>query len=76
MMYSIIPDEVIFSQPDDVQIQQKFARIEGVPVLVCSQPAGGYRVERVLSTNPQDYLKGNLLGRKINSMEFFYQKEK
>lgn len=66
MMYSIIPSEMIFAQEDTIEIKE--AQVDGVTVLARNCAQGGYQVERILSTDPADYLKSGILGRKI-SME-------
>lgn len=57
MMYSVVPTDVIFF--DNTQIRQRHIKLYDN---VTFEVADG-RVERIISTNPQDYLKyHNLLG--------------
>lgn len=59
MMHTIMPMDVIFSQQD---INPGFQELShaGVNLLVQQMPNGQKRIERILSSNPMDYLKQNL----------------
>ena len=57
MMYSVVPTDVVFF--DNTQIRQRHIKLYDNMTF---EVADG-RVERIISTNPQDYLKyHNLLG--------------
>ena len=57
MLYSIVPDDVVFF--DNTQIRQRHIKLYNNMTL---EMVDG-RVDRIISTNPQDYLKyHNLLG--------------
>lgn len=57
MLYSIIPDDVVFF--DNTQIRQRHIKLYNN---VTFEMLDG-RVERIISTKPQDYLRyHNLLG--------------
>ncbi len=57
MLYSIIPTDVVFF--DNTQIRQRHIKLYNNITLEMS----GGRVDRIISTNPQDYLKyHNLIG--------------
>ncbi|HBF38496.1 MAG TPA: hypothetical protein DDW50_14405 [Firmicutes bacterium] len=65
MFYTIVPLEYIFEgeeeseeseskkqKNDDIEIKR-----EGVSLMVQSSDAGHYKITRLISTNPNDYLK-------------------
>lgn len=57
MLYSIVPDDVVFF--DNTQIRQRHIKLYNNLTL---EMLDG-RVDRIISTNPQDYLRyHNLLG--------------
>lgn len=57
MLYSIVPTDVVFF--DNTQIRQRHIKLYNNVTLEMMDG----RVERIISTNPQDYLKyHNLLG--------------
>ncbi len=57
MLYSIVPTDVVFF--DNTQIRQRHIKLYNNITLELSEG----RVDRIISTNPQDYLKySNLLG--------------
>jgi hypothetical protein len=64
MLYTIVPIEYIFAVEeieDDQSEKQKDEDIEitkeGVSLLVQSLAPGQYKVTRIISTNPNDYLR-------------------
>lgn len=60
MIYSVIPSDVIFY--DETQMQQRHIKLYNNLTLEMR----GKRVERVISTNPKDFLKhSSLLGQTI-----------
>ncbi len=60
MIYSIVPTDVVFF--DNTQIRQRHLKMYNNVTLELTDG----RVERIISTNPQDYLKyHNLLGSTI-----------
>ena len=60
MIYSIVPTDVVFF--DNTQIRQRHLKMYNNVTLELTDG----RVERIISTNPQDYLKyHNLLGSNI-----------
>ena len=60
MLHSIVPADVIFF--DNTQISTRHLRMyDGVTFEIC-----GGRVDRIISTDPRDYLKyHHLLGSKL-----------
>lgn len=62
-LYTIVPIEYIFGEMEDDgdYSQEKFHEVEikkGQTSIMCqSLPSGEMRVNRIISTNPQDYLK-------------------
>lgn len=62
MLYTIIPSEAIFdpeseivanpSLPNEVEIKQG-----AVSLLTQQLPGGQYQINRIISTDPQDYLR-------------------
>ncbi len=60
MIYSVIPTDIIFY--DENQLQQRHVKLYNDLTLEMR----GKRIERVISTNPQNYLKySSLLGREL-----------
>lgn len=59
-IYSPIPVEVIFQNQDQCDYKIVNQVIDGVPVQIMVTGNGSARIERILSTDPQDYLKGTL----------------
>jgi uncharacterized protein (DUF2141 family) len=64
MLYTIVPIEYIFEAEeiaDDDSEKQKDEDIEitkeGVSLMVQSLASGQYKVTRIISTNPNDYLR-------------------
>ena len=58
MLYSIIPEYIVFAD-----VESAYGNIEEIyyknqHLLVRKFPSGEMRVERLLSTNPKDYLYG------------------
>jgi ribosomal protein S12 len=60
MLYTIIPVESIFESETDIQ-EDVHDEVEigesGASLMVQSLPGGKYKVIRIISTDPQDYLK-------------------
>lgn len=59
MIYSVMPREVIFP-PQDMAIALKEMPVNGVSVLVEQLPNGRNRIERIISSNPMDFLNPGL----------------
>jgi hypothetical protein len=64
MFYTIVPIEYIFEEeePDEEETKKKNdedleIRREGVSLMVQSLASGQYKINRIISTNPNDYLK-------------------
>jgi hypothetical protein len=64
MFYTIIPLEYIFEEeePEDDESKKKSQedfeiKKEGVCLMVQSLSSGQYKVTRIISTNPSDYLR-------------------
>ena len=64
MYYTIVPLELIFEEEepeDDEEKKRKDDDIEikreGISLMVQSLPNGQYIIKRIISTNPQHYLK-------------------
>ncbi|MFT4413621.1 YlzJ-like family protein [Fredinandcohnia humi] len=56
ILYTMMPQEFIFPQAEIENNQSKIIEINGVSLSVCQTNGGEYVIERVLSTNPFDYL--------------------
>lgn len=56
-IYSPMPVEVIFQNQDQLDYKLVNQVFDGVPVQVMVTSDGIARIERILSTDPQDYLK-------------------
>lgn len=61
MLYTIIPSETIFdSEPETGPVENSGeVEIKQGPVSLLTQalPGGQYKINRIISTDPQDYLK-------------------
>lgn len=61
MLYTIVPIETIFEEEESSGIG-KFTpapitiRRDGIELLAEQLPGGEYRIQRLISTNPQDFL--------------------
>lgn len=59
--YSIIPTEVVFEDWDNLELQYKeFKTEDGITLLVESINDQDYRISKVISSNPQVYLRADL----------------
>ncbi len=59
VIYTPMPPEVVLSQePQDTLEEREFC---GVRLLVRPLPGGGYRIERILSTDPNVFLQSDLM---------------
>lgn len=61
LLYTIIPLEIIFDEEDEkhalVESPKEIEIKNGQTSIMCQQlPSGEMRVNRIISTNPQDYL--------------------
>ena len=59
MMHTIMPMEVVFPEQATTPILQEI-RHGGVNLLVEQLPNGKNRIQRIISSNPADYLNPNL----------------
>lgn len=62
MLYTIIPSEAIFdSATETSSVESAAAEVEikqgSVSLLAQPLPGGQYKINRIVSTDPQDYLK-------------------
>lgn len=60
MIHSVMPIDVIFPPQDTSSIALKEMPVEGVNVLVEQLPNGRNRIERIISSNPMDFLNPRL----------------
>ncbi|HHW66888.1 YlzJ-like family protein [Defluviitalea raffinosedens] len=63
MIYSIIPDEVIFSDmEDESKAVEEYKEIEykGYLLQVTLEKNSGYRIQRIISTDPYAYLNSEI----------------
>lgn len=58
MLYSIIPEYIIFADTTVVYGDIEEIYYKNQHLLVRKYPSGEMRIERLLSTNPKDYLYG------------------
>ena len=64
MIWSIIPDFLIFEEAFKPELEELSA--DGHMVMAQKQEDGSYKIERILSTNPSDFLNPSCLpGRTI-----------
>jgi hypothetical protein len=65
MFYTIVPLEYIFEEEESEEVESKKQKKEdieikregGVSLMVEGSSSGQYKITRVISTNPNDYLK-------------------
>lgn len=61
MLYTIVPIETIFEEEDSAGTgvfspTPIMIRRDGIDLLVEQMPGGEYRIQRLISTNPRDFL--------------------
>jgi YlzJ-like protein len=56
-LWSIVPTEFVFASTDTAAPKYRELNIEGATMLVEPLPGGMGRIERVISGNPQHYLR-------------------
>jgi len=67
ILYTMMPHELIFPVQEQDYEQTELVSYQGVPLLVEKTEDHGYRVIRVVSTDPQHYLKDQFCpGTKIS----------
>lgn len=62
MLYTIIPSEAIFdSESETSALESSVGQVEikqgSVSLLTQPLPGGQYKIDRIISTDPQDYLR-------------------
>jgi len=61
MLYTIIPSEAIFDSEPETGLTENSSEVEikqgSVSLLTQALPGGQYKINRIISTDPQDYLK-------------------
>jgi hypothetical protein len=64
MFYTIVPLEYIFdeeesedNEPNKPKKEDFEIKREGVSLMVENLPSGDYQIKRIISTNPNDYLR-------------------
>jgi YlzJ-like protein len=66
ILYTMMPQELIYPQDEQQASNMKFVDINGVSLAVSQASDGEYTIERIMSTNPQHYLDGRYSpGQKI-----------
>ena len=64
ILYTIIPPEIIFDEPDSQKEEEQQSDVEikrgGLSLMVQPLPGGQAKVTRIISTNAQDYLNPQL----------------
>ncbi|MEH7109622.1 YlzJ-like family protein [Bacillus sp. JJ1764] len=67
ILYTMMPQELIFPQDSSVFQQQQMVNYQGVPLIVEKTDNQSYQVIRILSSDPQHYLNANICpGSKIS----------
>ncbi|MDX8362191.1 MULTISPECIES: YlzJ-like family protein [Bacillaceae] len=75
ILYTMMPAEIIFQQESEVYNQQKMVVIDGVNLLVNETTTNNYQISRVISTDPQHFLRsevapGNILSKDRTNVLF------
>ncbi|MDQ0175756.1 YlzJ-like family protein [Bacillus chungangensis] len=60
ILHTTIPQELIFPQESNMFTQQTTVEVNGISLIV-EQEENRYRIIRLLSSNPNDYLRSELL---------------
>lgn len=69
-LYTIVPDEIIFPHHHDKIAQMIEMKVNGVHVMVEHEGGSSFRIDRIVSTNPEDYMKANVQpGEVVNVFE-------
>lgn len=69
-LYTIVPEEVIFPHPHEKIANMIEMKVNGVHVLVEHEGGSSFRIDRIVSTNPEDYMKSNVQpGEMVNVFE-------
>lgn len=58
VLWTIMPDEVLFAQDYSPVLEE--VELAGTRMMVEKTAGDGYRVVRILSTDPQDYLRHDI----------------
>jgi hypothetical protein len=56
ILYTMMPNELVFPAQEDMFTQQQFIEMNGVSMIVEKNEEQQYRIVRLLSTDPQHYL--------------------
>jgi hypothetical protein len=70
ILYTTMPQEVVFPAANDVFENQSVITYKGQPVMVDKITDGEYRIVRLLSTDPNDYLNAELSPGSMISLSF------
>ncbi|MFJ7747755.1 YlzJ-like family protein [Peribacillus sp. NPDC097295] len=69
-LYTIVPDEIIFPHHHDKIAHMIEMKVNGVHVMVEHEGGSSFRIDRIVSTNPEDYMKINVQpGEVVNVFE-------
>lgn len=60
ILYTMMPEELIFPVSDSDYQKQKMVSYNGVSMIVSETPEMEYKIIRLLSSDPQHYLDGSL----------------
>ncbi|MEG1500383.1 MAG: YlzJ-like family protein [Clostridiales bacterium] len=60
MIWSIMPEELIFQKPDQA-LSAKTVSYRGKQLVIVPQEDGKARIKSIISSDPQDFLNTNLL---------------
>lgn len=60
ILYSIVPSDIVYANLQQSAIDRKYITYDGTTVEVSPVARGQYRVNRVISTRPRDYLNPKL----------------
>ena len=60
IMYTMMPEELIFPMSQDIYEKQQVINYNGIPLLVSKNEANELEVIRVLSTDPNHFLQTDM----------------
>jgi len=73
IMYTMMPEELIFPIQQDTYEKQQIIQYNGIPLLVEKNELHQYEVIRILSTDPNHYLHAPIQpGTKLNVNESLF----
>lgn len=61
ILYTILPQEAVYQAEAKMFDNQRTTNVQGIPAIVEKDDNDNWRIVRLLSTNPQDFLQQDLM---------------